>query len=123
MYAIECDREKRVFVVNAAGAVRAEEVAAGRDELMTLLQAAEPGFAVLADFRRLESMTPETCYEIGKVMDLFAAKEVALVVRVISDRFKDAGLNILSHFHYRSEVQVSTVATLAEAIVVLNDAS
>jgi hypothetical protein len=116
MYSVEADGARRVFVIAASGEVLASEVRQGAQELKGLLQDATPGFAVLADFRGLEAMQPETAQQIGAVMDQFAEKEVAMVIRVIPDRYKDVGLNILSQFHYSPAVEVASVTTLAEAI-------
>ena len=121
MYSVEADSTKRIFVITVAGHVTAAEIASGAQQLEILLQDAAPGFAVVADFRRLESMKPETAQHIGLVMDHFAKKEVALVIRIIPDRYKDVGLNILSQIHYRSAVEIATVATLSEALALLLD--
>ena len=123
MYRVETDPGKRVFVITAAGHVIAPEITAGARELETLLEDAEPGFIVLADFRRLESMKPETAQQIGVVMDQFAKKEVAAVIRIVPDRYKDVGLNILSQIHYPPTVEIATVPTLAEAVALLLDAA
>ena len=123
MYRVEADPGKQVFVITAAGHVTAPEITAGARELETLLEDAEPGFIVLADFRRLESMKPETAQQIGVVMDQFAKKEVAAVIRIVPDRYKDVGLNILSQIHYPSTVEIATVPTLAEAVALLLDAA
>ena len=121
MYSVEADHAKRLFVITLSDHVTSEEVAAGSRELEALLEDAPPGFAVLADFRRVTTMKTETARHIGSVMDQFARKQVGLVVRVIPDRSKDIGLNILSRLHYRSGVELATVDTLAEAIALLLD--
>ena len=76
-----------------------------------------PGFRVLADFRWLDSMDSEAARHIADIMDALAEKEVASVTRVMPDPHKDIGLNILSHFHYGPEIQITTFTTLADALV------
>ena len=56
---------------------------------------------------------------MGQVMDLFNAKGVAMVVRVIPDPKRDIGLNILSLFHYSRKVRIVTVKSLDEATKLL----
>ena len=121
MYSVETDPAKRLFVISALGHVAAAEVAEVRSQIESLLQDAAPGFVLLADFRFVASMKPETARHIGAIMDLLMRKQVASVVRVIPDPSKDVGMNILSHLHYGSAIEVVTVATLAEAIMILTE--
>ena len=119
MYSVEVDPAKRLLVITALGYVAAAEVADVRRQIESILRDAIPGFAVLTDFRFMESMKPETARHIGEIMDLLAQKQVVRVVRVIPEPSKDIGMNILSHLHYGSRVEVVTVSTLAEAIMIL----
>ena len=122
MYSVEADRDQRIFVATASGHVTAAEVAAASQQLETLLRAATPGFAVLADYRAILTMKVETARHIGRIMDQLAQKGVGLVVRVMPDPSKDIGMDILSHFHYRGAVEAATVTTMADAIALLHDA-
>jgi hypothetical protein len=54
-------------------------------------------------------------------MDLVAAKQVGLIVRVIPDPRKDIGLNILSYFHYGPQVRIETYQSLRDALESLSD--
>jgi hypothetical protein len=49
-------------------------------------------------------------------MDLCDKKGAAAVVRVIPDPQKDIGLNIMSIFHFRRRVRISTCETMEEAL-------
>jgi len=80
------------------------------------LEDVAPGFRVLADFRWLASMDSAAARHIAEIMDALAEKGVASVTRVMPDPHKDIGLNILSQFHYRSEIQIATFQTLADAL-------
>ena len=75
-----------------------------------------PGFHAFADFRWLESMDPAAARHIAKMMDALAEKGVASVTRVMPDPHKDIGLNILSQFHYGTNVKIATFETLADAL-------
>jgi hypothetical protein len=116
MYAVELDRSKRLLVISAAQKVTAEEAKMAAQHIRELLRDITPGFRVLADFRRLQSMDPAAAPHIAKIMDALAEKEVASVTRVMPDPHKDIGLNILSQFHYGPQVQIATFETLADAI-------
>jgi len=54
--------------------------------------------------------------ELGAIMDLCSGKGVSTVVRVIPDRNKDIGFNLISRFHLQRQVKARTYASLAEAI-------
>jgi anti-anti-sigma regulatory factor len=116
MYAVELDRSKRLLVISAAQKVTAEEANMAAQRIREVLQDIAPGFHVLADFRRLESMDSAAAPHIAKMMDALAEKEVASVTRVMPDPHKDIGLNILSQFHYGPEVTITTFDTLADAV-------
>src|SRR5881394_3878449 len=116
MYALELDRSKRLLVISAAQRVTAEEANRAAQRIRELLQDVAPGFRVLTDFRWLASMDSAAARHIAEIMDALAEKGVASVTRVMPDPHKDIGLNILSQFHYRSEIQIATFQTLADAL-------
>jgi len=79
-----------------------------------------PGFRVLADLGRVDSLSTDCAPEIGKVMELCDQKGVSLIVRVIPDKTKDIGLAILSHFHYHTQPRTANCANLVEAAKLLS---
>ena len=119
MYAVELDQSKRLLVISAARRVTAEEVNAVAQRVRELLQDVTPGFRVLVDFRWLESMDSAAAPHLAKIMETLTEKGVAWVARVVTDPRKDIGLNILSQFHYGSEIQITTFETLADAVQTL----
>jgi hypothetical protein len=116
MYAVELDRSKRLLVITAAKKVTAEEAKMAAQRIREVLRDVSPGFHALADFRWLESMDPAAARHIAAIMDALAEKNVASVTRVMPDPHKDIGLNILSQFHYGTDVKITTFETLADAI-------
>jgi hypothetical protein len=116
MYAVELDQSKRLLVISAAAKVTAEEAKMAAQRVREILHDVAPGFHALADFRWLESMDPAAAAYIAKIMDALAEKNVASVTRVMPDPRKDIGLNILSQFHYGSDVKIATFETLADAV-------
>ena len=116
MYAVELDRSKSLLVISGSQRVTAEQAKLGAGRVRELLQGVAPGFRVLADFRWLDSMDSAAARHIADIMDALAEKGVASVTRVMPDPHKDIGLNILSQFHYGSEIQIATFQTLADAL-------
>jgi hypothetical protein len=116
MYSVETDEPKSLIIISAAGVVTVEQVRAAAAQVREVMQDAPPGIRVVADFRFLERMDATAAPHIGEIMDALAAKQVALVVRIMPDLHKDIGLNILSQFHYGPGIQILTVATLADAL-------
>ena len=116
MYAVELDRSKRLLVISATQKVTAQEANMVAQRIRELLQDIEPGFHVLADFRWLESMDSAAAGHIARIMDVLTEKNVASVTRVMPDPHKDIGLNILSLFHYGTNVKIATFETLADAV-------
>jgi anti-anti-sigma regulatory factor len=116
MYAVELDESKRLLVISAARRVTAEQVRAVAQRVGELLQHVGPGLRVLVDFRWLDSMDPAAAPHLARIMETLTEKGVASVVRVMPDPHKDIGLNILSQFHYGPEIQITTFATLADAL-------
>ena len=84
--------------------------------LRTQLNDMQPGFRLLTDLSQLESMDPACAPYIGEIMDLLRDRGLELVVRVIPDSHKDIGLNILSFFHYGSDVRAETYENLEQAM-------
>ena len=119
MYSVEADKSKRFFVISVAGHVTGEEVKEAARQVREIVEDVKPGFRVLTDFRWLDSMEPAAARHVAEIMDALAEKKVGLVVRVVPDPRKDIGLNILSQFHYGSDVRVATFESLAEALQAL----
>src|SRR2546421_10572306 len=121
MFVVETDTTKQLLVLSVAGMVTADEsretVARIRERVVEMA----PGFITLVDLRWLESMATDSALFIAEIVDLLAAKKVSAVVRVIPDRHRDIGLNILSPFHYGADVRLMAFETLADAIQALAD--
>jgi len=113
------NKSKQLLLLTFIGQVRAEELAQGREEVAALLAELAPGFRLLADLGRLDSFGMGSAAEIGKVMELCDQKGIGLVVRVIPDKSKDIGFNILSHFHYHHHPRTAHFTNMAEAAKLL----
>ncbi len=116
MISVEIDRSKRLLIISAAGHVRTDEVQQAVQDVREALQQVALGLRVLIDFRWLESIHPSAAPHIAQIMEGLAQKQVASVIRIVSDPGKDVGLQMLSHFRYSDELPISTVETLVEAL-------
>lgn len=114
------NKPKQLLLLSLIGEVRAEELAQSREELVGLLAELPPGFRLLTDLGRLDSMSVGCVAEIGKIMEVFDQKGVELVVRVIPDQEKDIGLNIISFFHYHHRPRIVTCKNIVEAAELLS---
>jgi hypothetical protein len=116
MFSVETDDINRLIKINWSENVGLEEMRDGAEQVRALSANLKHGFRLLSDLTGLQSMDPRGASYIGAIMDLFAAKEVSLIVRVIPDPHKDIGLNILTYFHYGTKVQVETYQNLSDAL-------
>jgi hypothetical protein len=116
MFSVETDDINRLIKINWSENVSLEEMREGAEQVRALSANLKHGFRLLSDLTGLQSMDPRGASYIGAIMDLFAAKEVSLIVRVIPDPHKDIGLNILTYFHYGTKVQVETYQNLSDAL-------
>jgi hypothetical protein len=114
-FQIELDALRNLVRIQYFGHVTAARMIACVAEVEGLLPATRPGFTVLTDLSALESMTLDCVSHLTRIMDLSKAHGIGTVVRIIPDRNKDIGFNILSIIHYRRGVKIITCETLAEA--------
>ena len=116
MFVVETDTTRQLLVLSVAGTVDLDEMREMVARVREKMDEIAPGFVALADFRWLESMATGAAPFIAEIMDMFVAKKVSAVVRVMPDPHRDIGLNILSPFHYGPDVRLMTFETLADAI-------
>ncbi len=119
MIRFEVDQPQNLLVIRYSGLVPAEETEKGVEQVRSGLAKLTSGFRLLADLTDLETMDPGCAPFIEKAMDLCNEKGASIVVRVIPDPHRDIGLQIMSIFHYRGDVQIFTCETLAQAKEIL----
>jgi anti-anti-sigma regulatory factor len=115
MFHLETNATQNLLRVRYTGQVTVAGMKACRTQVEVQLAALRPDFTVLTDLSGLESMDLDCVEPLTRIMDLFRAKGVGLVVRVIPDPSKDIGFKILSIIHLRRGVKIVTCDTLAEA--------
>lgn len=102
----------RVYFI---GDVTPEGMKACVATVKTALGKLRPGFTVLTDLSRQQSMALDCVTPLTRMMDLFRTAGAATVIRVIPDPAKDIGFNILALTHYRGKIRVVKYADAAEA--------
>ena len=119
MIEFEVDESKCLLVIRYHGVVRAEDTQKGLEQIKSALAKLQTGFRLLADLSDLQSMDVACAPHIEKAMDMCNEKGASMVVRVVPDPHRDIGLQIMSIFHYRGNVQIITCQNLAEADEIL----
>ena len=120
-FSVELDLPRRLLKMSYTQDVGMEEASRCVEAVRTAMADIPPGFRLLTDFTRLESMDTSCSIYMEQIMDLCDKQGVALVVRVVADSQKDIGFNIMSVFHYAREVSIVTCSNLKEAEKVLAD--
>ena len=121
MFEVEADKSKNLIKITYSQRVGPEEIKRCAAQVQTLLAELKPGFRLLTDLTELEAMETSCIPIIRQIMDRLNEQGIKQVVRVIPDRRKDVGLNIMSLFHYRRDVSIVTCDKLEEALRVLEE--
>jgi hypothetical protein len=119
VYTVAVDAEKNLLVIRYQDHVRPSDVERCAAEVAAALEGLLPGFRLLVDCTRLESMKVTCAPHLEHIMELCNRREVSLVVRVIPDPKRDIGLQIMSYFHYGPDVHIKNCKSLDEATAIL----
>jgi len=115
MFLVALNKPRQLLHLSYIGHVTPEELRHGYEDARSMAADLKPGFHLLADFGRLESMDLACRTELGRLMELADQSGVGLLVRVIPDPSKDIGLDILALFHYRKRPRMATCKDMVEA--------
>src|SRR5580765_1687717 len=83
MFLATINKPKQLLYMSFIHHVRAEEMKEARENVSLLLAELAPGFRLLTDLERLNTLDQECTAEIRYVMDLCNEKGIGMVVRVI----------------------------------------
>jgi hypothetical protein len=123
MFTIELEQAGNGLTIGYSGHVGPDETRRCAEEVQLALTKMQPGFRLLVDLTELQSMDVSCSPLIGGIMEMCNAGGIAEVVRIIPDPTRDIGLQIMSLFHYRSDVRILTCASVAEALAALSKLS
>ncbi len=113
--AVVMDVDRNVIWIQYIGHVTARSTKRCRETVVAALASLLPGFTVITDLSNLESMDIECVDDLAGMMDAFRVSGAQCVIRVVPDREKDIGFNILSIVHYRGLVRVVIVESVLAA--------
>ena len=115
---ILCNAAKsgRVLTIRYSHRVEVEEMHLCLKTVRNLAKHLKPGFLLLTDLSNLKSMDASCASEVGAIMELCCSHGLAVLKRVIPDRSKDIGFNVISCFHLDPQINTQTYENLAEAI-------
>ncbi len=115
MFLAEVNRYRQLLHLNFVGVVTATDLQHSVEEVRVLLADLKPGFVLLTDLSRVETMEVACEDQIGPLMELCQERGVGRIIRVIPEPSKDIGFSILSIFHYQPGTNVTTCTSLVDA--------
>ena len=116
MFHAEANKNGGVLTMSFAQHVDTRQMKACLARVTHLLKDMELGFLLITDLSSLDLMDADCLSDLGKMMDLCNEKGVKTIIRIIPDPHKDIGFTLLSHFHYKPEIEVITYDNLADAV-------
>jgi hypothetical protein len=113
------NKTRRLLHLGFIGDVDPAQIRRELKNLPSLLRDLPDGFILLVDLERLGSMTKECAPEIGQLMEMFDQKGVQQVIRVIPDKSKDIGFQVLYLLHYKHPPPLVICDSMRDACEVL----
>jgi hypothetical protein len=123
MITLGYDREHAAVIIEFAGRIDAAQAEQFYARLDAIVPTCRKGFSILTDLSKVEEMDFDIRGWIQKAMELFNRHGVTNIIRIIPDPAKDIGFNIMSMFHYSSDVAILTVESRGEALAHLKQLS
>jgi hypothetical protein len=123
MFTVKLDQSRNALTISYGGQVTPDETRRCAAEVRLALAILQPGFRLIVDLTELQSMAVVCSPVLANIMEICNAAGVAEVVRIIPDPTRDIGLQIMSFFHYSSDVSIRTCVSFAEASEMLTTQS
>jgi hypothetical protein len=115
MFTVRLDEIRNVLTILYGGHVSPNEIRLCAAEVRPALSILQPGLRLVVDLTELLWMDVSCSPLIADIMEMCNAAGIAEVVRIIPDPTRDIGLQILSFFHYGTDVYIRTCGSIAEA--------
>ena len=109
------DQKRNAVILDFSGKIDAPQAEQFYLDIQKIIPKCGKGFKLLTDLSAVQEMGQDLRNSVKKTMDLFNAKGVTKIIRVIPDPEKDIGFNIMSLFHYSKDVSFVTVPSRQEA--------
>jgi len=114
MFLATANKSRQLVHFSLIGHITRDEFVRARADIVAILNEMYPGFLLLTDFARLESMSTDCAPEIAWAMEICDQKKIGRVIRIIPDSTKDIGLDILTLFHYKNRPPTITCQNILE---------
>jgi anti-anti-sigma regulatory factor len=115
VFTVKVEQSRNALSIAYGGHVTPDETRLCAEEVRLALTILKPDYRLVVDLTELEVMELSCSPIIARIMEMCNAAGIAEVIRIIPDPTRDIGLQILSFFHYGSDVYIRTCATVAEA--------
>jgi anti-anti-sigma regulatory factor len=109
------DGERDILILEFKASVDRAQAEQLSLDIERILSTRAKGFTLLADFSSVDTMEPAVEGEIKKTMQLFKARGVKEILRVLPDPDMELGFNILSRCFYAPDTKTLTFRSRQEA--------
>ena len=109
------DREHNAVIIEFEGNIDGMQAEHFFSDLEKVLPKHGKGFKLLADFTSVQTMEMNVKAEIEEAMELFDAKWVTDILRVLPDPAMDIGFDIMSKAHYSKKPNIHIFRSRKEA--------
>src|SRR5262249_38014807 len=116
MIKVTYDDQHNTVILEFEGDVDAAQAERILSDFEKVLPKAGKGFTLLADFSSVQSMELPVKHNIEKAMELFSARGVTEIIRVLPDPDMKIGFNIMSRSHYGPNAKIVTLYSREEAM-------
>ena len=121
MIKVRYDDQHNTVILEFEGNVDAAQAEGIFTDFEKVLPKPGNGFTLLADFSSVQNMELPVKRQVEKAMELFSARGVTEILRVLPDPDMDIGFNIMSRSHYRPKARILTLRSREEAMARLRN--
>ena len=113
---VRYDDQLNTVILEFEGTVDAAQAERLFSDIEKVVPTPGKGFVLLVDFSLAETMEIAVKQQIEKAMELFSARGVTEILRVLPDPDMDIGFNIMSRSRYRTDARILTLRSREEAM-------
>ena len=121
MIKVTYDEQDNAVILEFEGDVDAAQAERIFSDFEKVLPKSGKGFTLLADFSSVQSMELPVKRNIEKAMELFSARGVTEIIRVLPDPDMKTGFNIMSRSRYGRDTKIVTLHSREEAMARLRN--
>ncbi|MFH1061734.1 MAG: diguanylate cyclase [Candidatus Omnitrophota bacterium] len=120
MFSIKFDKRYNLLILEFRSNFDEQQGEILCERLKKELAQAKKGFMVISDLSRVDCFDEASSKYIQKMMMICNAHGVSKIFRVVPNKAKDIGFNIMSIFHYSKSVKIYTYESIEEARFFVN---